>query len=199
VYDVYVEATWKGKAGHLHFDQTGADPWEVDEISYTDTGGYYAHTFQHMMFPVKKSTMTGFIEKLMDEEEFEHILPYDPRYIEQFEYAVHNDDPDKATKKAEKEINKQIEEAAGEDLDADFHHSVNMQLRMEGLALRQVLIPLWIITWNYRGKAWHACIHGRTGKISGDQPWSRTRVGILIALVCLLIFFGVIILEKWFL
>jgi hypothetical protein len=197
IYDVYVEATWRGKAGHLHFDPSKPDPWEVDEIRYSDTGGYYAHTFQHMIFPVKKSTMTKFIAKLMEEEEYSDVIPYDPRYMEQFEYAVHNDDPEDATEAATEQINQQIEEAAGEDVNADFHHSVNMQLRMEGLSLRHVLIPLWIITWNYRGKAWHACIHGRTGEIEGDQPWSRPRVGFLIALICLIIFFGVLIFDKW--
>ena len=201
IYDVYVETTWKAMAGFFEFNESmdpTSDPWEVQRIRYADTGGYYAHTFQHLHFPVKKSKMTEFISKLMkDEDAFAETLPYDPRFLDQFEYAVHTGDPEEATKAATKKINKQIEEAAGEDVDADFHHSVDMQLRMEGLALRQALIPLWIVTWNYRGKPWHACIHGRTGKIEGEQPWSRTRVGILIGLVFLLIFLGVIGLEKW--
>ncbi|MEZ4684843.1 MAG: hypothetical protein R3B47_01870 [Bacteroidia bacterium] len=201
MYDVYVETTWKARAGFLEFNEgsnPGADPWEVRRIRYADTGGYYAHTFQHLRFPVRESKMTKFISELIKDEDINAaILPYDPRYMDQFDYAVHAGDPENATKAATKEINKQIEKAAGQDVDADFHHSVDMQLRMEGLSLQHALLPLWIVTWNYRGKPWHACIHGRSGKIEGEQPWSPMRVGILIAVVFLVIFFGVIGLEKW--
>lgn len=204
VYDVSAEATWKATAAYLYFNRlqeedthdTG-EPWEVQKIRYTDTGGYYAHTFQHMLIPLSKDSLTKHIQSLIEEEELKDIVPYDARYAFDFEYAVQTGDPADATAEATKTILKQIEEAAGEDVDADFHRDVDVQMRMEGLALRQVLLPIWVVAMQYRGKPYHACIHGRNGKIKGAQPWSPLRVGILIGFLVALIFVTVIILEKW--
>ncbi|MFK7972798.1 MAG: hypothetical protein AB8F95_20680 [Bacteroidia bacterium] len=204
LYDVYVEATWKAKAGYFYFNRlqeedphnTG-EPWEVHKIRYADTGGYYANTFQHMLISSEKNAVSKLVSKLVEEAPVKELVPYDAGYLEDFAYVVQKDNTDKATEAATKKINKQVEDAAGEEVDADFHKEVDMQLRMEGLSLRHVLIPVWIVAMKYRGKTYHACIDGRTGKVEGEQPWSPFRIGLLLAFICVLIFLTVIVLDKW--
>ena len=68
-----------------------------------------------------------------------------------------------------------------------------------GVTYKQVLVPMWIATYLYRGKRYRMLINGQSGKVAGDKPVdsvkvSMTILAVVIALVIIIflvvIFFG---------
>lgn len=204
VFDIHAEATWDALAGYLYFNRLTEDdphktgePWEVQQVRYAQTGGYYAHTFQQVYVPVGKSAFTDTVRELIQSEDLTGAVPYDPRYVEQWSYLASSSDLPASTAIASKHIEDQVEAAAKEVIDADLHRSLQVQLRQEGLQLSQLLIPVWVLTASYNGKRHSAVIHGRTGEVSGTQPWSWRRVSIAWLLACVGIIAAVAAVDAW--
>ena len=57
-----------------------------------------------------------------------------------------------------------------------------------------MLLPVWFMTFDYKGKLWEYAVNGQTGKVAGELPVNKKKLaavcvlfGLLAALV---LFFG---------
>jgi DNA-directed RNA polymerase subunit RPC12/RpoP len=66
-------------------------------------------------------------------------------------------------------------------------------LNWSGITYRQILLPLWISAYGYRGKVYRVFVNGQTGKVSGDRPQDKFKVfgiaaiGIIAAVIIIFI------------
>ncbi len=69
---------------------------------------------------------------------------------------------------------------------ASGQHVATLQvLRPEysGQTFQLALLPVWIGTYQYRGKTYRVLVNGQTGKVAGDRPADRLKVVLLILLI----------------
>jgi DNA-directed RNA polymerase subunit RPC12/RpoP len=64
-----------------------------------------------------------------------------------------------------------------------------------GVTFKHCLLPVWVAHYRYREKLFQILINGRTGKVSGERPWSWWKIIRLIAIVALVV--GFIIALVW--
>jgi hypothetical protein len=43
-----------------------------------------------------------------------------------------------------------------------------------------VLLPVWLNSFRYGGKAYSFVINGRTGKVQGQRPWSWIKISLAV-------------------
>ena len=66
-------------------------------------------------------------------------------------------------------------------------------LNWSGITYRQILLPLWISAYGYRGKIYRVYVNGQTGKVSGDRPQDKFKVfgiaaiGIIAAVIIIFV------------
>ena len=55
---------------------------------------------------------------------------------------------------------------------------------------KHVLVPLWIVAYNYGSRTFQVLVNGQSGRIAGKHPysWIKIAFAILCALIALLIF-----------
>ncbi|RMD75716.1 MAG: hypothetical protein D6818_01280, partial [Bacteroidetes bacterium] len=56
-----------------------------------------------------------------------------------------------------------------------------------------VVLPVWIASYEYKGKRYHFMINGQTGKVSGHKPLSWVKILILV------LAFAAILALLWYL
>lgn len=86
----------------------------------------------------------------------------------------------------------------GSILDSTTHytHLVHRKQydRTDTLNWNYMLLPVWFMTFNYKGKLWEYAVNGQSGKVAGELPIAKGKLaalcGIVGALVALLIFLG---------
>ena len=54
---------------------------------------------------------------------------------------------------------------------------------------KHVLVPLWIVAYNYGSRTFQVLVNGQTGRIAGKHPysWVKIALAILAALIVLMI------------
>ena len=60
-----------------------------------------------------------------------------------------------------------------------------------------MLLPVWFMTFDYKGKLWEYAINGQTGKISGELPINKTKL-FLVQLGMGLLFFIIALVAGYF-
>ncbi len=66
--------------------------------------------------------------------------------------------------------------------------------RTDNLSWDYMLLPVWFMTFNYKGKLWEYAVNGQSGKVAGELPISKGKLAlfcsILAALIAVAIFIG---------
>ena len=75
--------------------------------------------------------------------------------------------------------------------------NLQVNVRLEGLSSEPVLLPVWVMTYRYKGRMFRFLLNGQTGKASGQAPFSWKKafslIGIVVAIaiaILLLFVFG---------
>ncbi|VTR94308.1 primosomal protein n (replication factor y) -superfamily ii helicase : Uncharacterized protein OS=Geobacter lovleyi (strain ATCC BAA-1151 / DSM 17278 / SZ) GN=Glov_1382 PE=4 SV=1 [Gemmata massiliana] len=77
-----------------------------------------------------------------------------------------------------------------QDIGGDHQRIEMTDTRYLGITFKHCLLPVWLANYHYQEKLFQILINGRTGKVSGERPWSFWKIFRLIAAI--LIVMGVI-------
>ena len=116
----------------------------------------------------------------------ENNLAYNPEYLAGFvseRYSVGIDD---AWNRAKENIQSKIDLSVERKVEMEHytHHvnSVRTNTRFYNVTYKYLLLPVWMSSFNYRGKNYRFMVNGRTGKVSGKYPVSPWRVALAVLL-----------------
>ena len=75
--------------------------------------------------------------------------------------------------------------------------NMKVNLRVENLAAEPILLPVWIMAYQYRDQVYRFLVNGQTGRHTGTAPTSYTKIalvigGVLLALFVVLLCMGAI-------
>ncbi len=66
--------------------------------------------------------------------------------------------------------------------------NMKVNTRLQGLSSRPILLPVWIMAYQYKGKLYRFLLNGQTGKCTGEAPTSLLKIVLLVlGVVCGLI------------
>jgi hypothetical protein len=60
---------------------------------------------------------------------------------------------------------------------------------------KHILLPLWIASYQYQGKAYRFLVNGQTGEVQGEAPWSVIKIVLFIATIVAVIA-GIVMLVR---
>ena len=46
-----------------------------------------------------------------------------------------------------------------------------------------MLLPVWLLAYSFRGKAWQVLINGQTGEVEGEAPVSVIKIALAVLLL----------------
>lgn len=65
--------------------------------------------------------------------------------------------------------------------------NVKVNVRIEGLSSEPVLVPVWMMAYQYKGQLFRFLINGQTGRCTGQAPFSWKKVLVFVAILLLLV------------
>ncbi len=109
------------------------------------------------------------------------LVPYKPDYLAGWgaeEYAVDLESGWRAGLEAVKE--RQRARCAG-DVPGDTQRNLAVRNTVTDVRWKLALLPVWSLTYQHGGKPFAVLVHGQTGKVVGDAPWSVWKILFLVA------------------
>ena len=59
--------------------------------------------------------------------------------------------------------------------------------RTDTLSWNYMLLPVWFMTFDYKGKLWEYAVNGQTGKVSGELPISKAKLSAFLAVIGIIV------------
>jgi DNA-directed RNA polymerase subunit RPC12/RpoP len=100
---------------------------------------------------------------------------------------------------AKKMMEPTIHQLIREDIGGDHQQIHSTDTRYLGVTFKHCLLPVWVAHYRYHDKLFQILINGRTGKVSGERPYSWWKIGALvfaILVVVALIVSAVMTMQK---
>jgi len=123
-------------------------------------------------------------------------IAFDNRFLSGFisqEYSIPlKDGFDRAVGIMKREIEDDIET----DIGGDRQQIDSMNTNYYDPKYKNLLLPIWTTHFKYKGKEYHYAINGDSGKITGDRPYSYTKVAILVGTIALVVAAGVYLWQS---
>ena len=60
---------------------------------------------------------------------------------------------------------------------------------------KHVLVPVWLVRYDYGARNFQVLVNGYTGKVAGEQPWSWVKIALAVLLV-LAVLAGLSMLDR---
>ena len=112
---------------------------------------------------------------------------YKPEYLAGWlseEYSIEQADAEITCRQ---EFERQERENIENFLPRDTNRGLSVHTSFSNVTSDLCLLPIYLVSYNYRGKLYRFLLNGQTGKASGQKPVSWTKIGIAAGLGLLLI------------
>jgi DNA-directed RNA polymerase subunit RPC12/RpoP len=123
------------------------------------------------------------------------LVPYRPEYLAGWraeEYAV---DLEAGFANARATIEARQAERCGGDVPGDTHRDLRVQNRLADVRWKHVLLPVWSLTYRFQGRGYAVLVHGQTGKVVGEAPYSWIKILLLAFAIGIVVLAAVGILS----
>jgi DNA-directed RNA polymerase subunit RPC12/RpoP len=197
-FDCHTYNHWEGYAGTYYYETIRTKDANGKEVT---------QNIQRTRWYWREGSFERFFDdilvcgnKRITQEQINTIYPFNLQQVELFnpEYLLgwHAQAFDKALSDtfnaARNEIDNRVHQEAAQRLADDTYKDLSVQTRYTSETFKQVILPVWLCQYLFKGKTYHFIINGQTGAISGKKPLSASKIviAIIIAIIIIAVLYG---------
>ncbi len=108
------------------------------------------------------------------------LAGFDERYLSGFRSETYQTNATAALVTAKQKMDPQIRDAICSDIGGDEQRIDNYQNTYNNLALKYIMLPVWLSAYRYSGKLYQFAVNACTGEVVGERPWSWIKITLAI-------------------
>lgn len=106
----------------------------------------------------------------------EGLVPYAPSFLAGWRAEEYQVDLEDGWVRGQSVIEALQRARCAEDVPGDTHRSLRVRNTFREVRWKHVLLPMWSVTYRFRGKCYAVLINGQTGRIAGRAPYSWLKI-----------------------
>jgi len=122
------------------------------------------------------------------------LISYNPGFLSGWVVERYQIDLVAAAQQAREEMNAELERLCAAQVPGDTHRNLQVYADYSGQTFKHILVPIWLLSYDYGRRAFQVVINGYTGSIAGQYP--KSWVKITLAILAMLAAIGFVILLK---
>ncbi len=195
-FDAHVVCPWRADAGHYYYttetyrdNQGRSQTRQVRHVRWEPASGRIEHFFDDEPVPGTQGVRLDLLKRI---EPFPttDLVPYDTAMLSGFVVEHYQVVLVDAAQRSLQQMHAQLEQLCAAQVPGDTYRNLQISPEFSGRTFKHILVPVWLLTYNYGAKAYQVLVNGYTGKMDGTYPVSAWKVAglILLALLVLLVF-----------
>lgn len=109
-------------------------------------------------------------------------VPFAPEQLEGYWVQRYDLEPEVGLELAKARMAASVEAEVRSRVGGDEQHVTGVDTAYTELAYRLVLLPVWLASYPHRGRARMVAVHGETGRVVGERPWSAAKLAAAFTL-----------------
>lgn len=199
-FDAQVHADWTADAGYYYYETesyTDSDgkrqTRQVRKTRWVPASGQLDHFFDDELVAASKGVPEELLKKIEPFPTTENLKPYDPGYLSGWVVEQYQIDLVAGAERSRGQMQSKTESMCASEVPGDTHRNLNVQADYSAQTFKHLLVPVWVLSYNYGSQVYQVVINGYTGKIAGKHPlsWIKIALAVLAVLIVILIIAGV--------
>ncbi len=198
-FDAQVHAEWTAESGYYYYvtetfrDANGqSQTRQVQKIRWEPSCGSLDHFFDDELVPASRGVQPEMLRRVEPFPTTKELVAYNAGYLSGWVVERYQIDLVAAAKQAREEMDEEIERLCASQVPGDTHRNLQVEDDYSGQTFKHILVPIWLLTYNYGATHFQVVINGYTGTIAGKYP--KSWVKITLAVMAGLVTVGIILL-----
>lgn len=198
-FDAQAHADWSALSGYHYYetesyqDANGnTQTRQVQKTRWEPSSGHVDHFFDDELVPATRGADPDLLPRL---EPFptKQLEPYNAGYVAGWPVEQYQIDLIAAAQAARSRMEGEIRSMCASKVPGDTYQNLQVRSLFEGQTFKHMLLPVWLVSFDYSGKAYQVLVNGATGQIAGKYPKSAWKIFFLVVfiLIVVAIFVGV--------
>lgn len=122
------------------------------------------------------------------------LVPYAPSYLAGWRAEEYQVDLEQGWVRG-RELMRDIQQSrCAADVPGDTHRSLRVRNTFRDVRWKHVLLPMWSVTYDFRGKSYAVLINGQSGELAGRAPYSWVKISLAVIVGILLLAGGMAVM-----
>ena len=194
-FDAQVAADWTAESGENYWEaETYQDSdgktqtRQVQQTRWYPSAGHVDHFFEDELVPASMGVPTPLLKKI---EPFptKELVKYDASFLSGWVVEQYQIDLIAAAQRAREMMDAELRQICGKQVPGDTHRDLQVDADYSAQTFKHILVPIWLLTYNYGTKNFQVVINGYTGAIAGKYPlsWIKVTTAVVAGLILLII------------
>jgi hypothetical protein len=179
-FDAHVYARWTADAGHYYYVGSGKN--RTRKTRWVPAAGELSQTFDDELVT---ATHGVHLKLLEDVKPFptEALKPYDRGYVSGWVVEQYQIDLVAAAERAREVMDAKVRSACAAAVPGDTHRNLQVEATYSDQTFKHILLPVWILSYDFRRQSYQVVVNGVTGAIAGERPFSWIKILFAVLLV----------------
>ncbi|MBK5298841.1 MAG: zinc ribbon domain-containing protein [Vicinamibacteria bacterium] len=195
-FDAHVVCPWRAEAGHYYYttetyrdNQGRSQTRQVQHVRWENASGTVTHFFDDEPVPGTQGVRHDLLRKI---EPFPtpDLVPYDAAMLSGFVVEHYQIVLLDAAERSIQQMHAALQALCAAQVPGDTYRNLEISPTFSDRTFKHVLLPVWLLSYNFGAKAYQVLVNGYTGKMDGTYPisWWKVLGLIVLALVALALF-----------
>ena len=185
-FDARAHADWQAESGyHYYTNETYRDSngrtqtRRVQHTRWQPSSGEIDHFFDDELVCASAGVDEALLRKI---EPFptKDLAPYNPGYLAGWVVEHYQIDLVAAAQRSRERMEAEVRQMCAANVPGDTHRNLRVSSRYSDQTFKHILVPVWLLTFDYGAKSFQAVINGYTGRIAGEYPKSWVKILLFI-------------------
>lgn len=123
------------------------------------------------------------------------LVPYRPEYLAGWRAEEYRFDLETGWETGRAQVRRIQEQRCAGDVPGDTHRNLRVLTTFSEVRWKHVLLPVWTLTYRYRGKTYPVLINGQTGRVVGKAPFSWLKIAALVVTIAAIVGLVVVAMQ----
>lgn len=188
-FDAHAVCPWEAEAGHYYYttesyrDNKGnRQTRQVRHTRWEPASGEVRHFFDDEPIPGTQGVDHDLLAQIEPFPTAE-LVPYATGFLSGFVVEHYQVVLFDAAERSRQAMTETLREMAAAQIPGDTHRNLEVHPQFSGQTFKHVLVPIWLLTYNYASKVYQVVVNGYTGTMAGRYPKSPWKIAFVVLIV----------------
>jgi hypothetical protein len=108
------------------------------------------------------------------------LRPYDRAYLSGFVVEHYQIVLFDAAQRSEEAMNAKLHAMCAAQIPGDTYRNLRIHPVYSGRTFKHILVPVWLLTYNFGARAYQVVVNGVTGRMAGQYPKSAWKIALAV-------------------
>jgi hypothetical protein len=194
-FDAHVVCPWQAEAGHYYYETETVrrngrlQTRQVRKTRWVPASGEVRHFFDDEPVPGTQGVSHALLKQVEPFPTHE-LTPYDTAFLSGFVVEHYQIVLVDAAQRSQEAMTEKVRAMCAAQIAGDTYRNLRIQPTYSGQTFKHILVPVWLLSYNFGAKVYQVVVNGVTGRMAGDYPKSFWKILflVIVALIALFVF-----------